>query len=177
MKLLCSIILIILLTFCDANKKLATSNDVLIVLYPKDFNGTSIDLNYVTKPVKFSKVFWDYFITSHPRIAMTIFGHHMYAEHYPYFIITDTLFEYFPIDPNSKDLSKLTSDSPGGTEKEASKTETIWKNGLRYKPQPRTVDENVKQEFDRFKKILSYRDEQNYYVLIYKKHIVESILH
>ncbi len=152
------------------------SNDVLIVLYPKDFNGKSIDQNDVIKPVKFSKEFWEYFITSHPRVAMTIFGYHMYAEHYPYLNIADTLFEYFPIDSNSKDLSILLSDSPGGTEKAASKSETIWKNGLKYNPQPRTVNQNVVQEFESLKKILSYRDEQKNYVIIYKKHIVESLL-
>lgn len=107
---------------------------------------------------------------------MTIFGHHMYSEHYPKFTTTDTMFAYFQIGLDSKDLGELLSDSAGGIEKAGYQSGTVWKNGVKYDPKRSTVNENLVQEFNRFRTIFSYRNRESYYVVFYKKHMIESIL-
>jgi hypothetical protein len=165
------------LAFCNPNKELNLSNDVLIVLYPHDISDKANTLNDTKNSIKYSKEFWDYFISSHPRVSMTIFAHHLYAEHYPSFIINDTSFKYYPIGLYTEDLSELLSDTPGGIEKSKLNISTVWNNEFKYVPTARHVSENTAREFESFKRILSFRDKSKYYVIIYRENIVQLILH
>lgn len=173
-KLIYPIIAFIKKTTCHTRTETFHSNDIYIALYPDDFTGKNLTIRKDAKPIRYSKQFWDYLIVSHPKLSMTIFCHHLYAEHYPIFNMGDSLYEYYLVGFRPTPLSKALTDIAGGIEKTDSVL-TIWKDGIAYKPEAKQVDSNIAMELENFRKVLSDRNDNKQYILIYKRSFCDTL--
>ncbi|GGB18793.1 hypothetical protein [Puia dinghuensis] len=189
MRILLSILILVLLTACSAEKSNEIRSDIFISSFDTGFDvhGKSI-LKDGSQSIHFSKDFWDYFIRTHPKSSGMIFIMPLYNTSNNYVSLSDTSYTFYNVTHSGSFLfKKLLADSVTGREKEnqslgsffvmPNDTTGTTAKGKRIEQRLKDykITPTVKKEFDRLKSILTLQDTSEHYVIVFRKSFADKI--
>jgi hypothetical protein len=190
MKLLFSILTLTLLLQCKSEQKPSIENDIFISPLDNNYDSNwKIVLKDTSNAIRFSKDFWDYFIKTHPKTSSLLFISPLDDKSNDYESLGDSSLRYYNIARlTSYYFIDMLADSAEGKEKENSILGSTFLEKQSGDPEYIAKERRIKQklndykitpairdEFNKLKNILTWKDTSNHYILFFKKNYVNNI--
>jgi hypothetical protein len=190
MKFLFFILTLLLFTQCSSKKNPSIESDIFIASLDNGFDSSGkLILKDTTKAIRFSKDFWNYFIRTHPKTSSMLFISPLYDTSNNYVALGDTSLQFYNIAHlNSFYFTKLLADSADGKENENSFTGSAFfaipndttgsdekEKRVKQKLNDYKITPAIREEFNKLKNILTWKDTSNHYIVVFKKKFVDNI--